>query len=351
MDWLEKKVKEASMKQLAACGVALIAVLFALGFNERYLRNYFAGPYSMPASELLAAADAETPPRYWVTLQPEAVFETGIEEITVRKKRGVERSRSVTGSYYVARFGERLLVVKAHESHGKNDVLTGELIASRGDVIENMLKDTKDAAGLRPRFLPLMLDTHDFQSSGTIGLWIAAIIATLAVLLGGFAAWRWRSPAGHASLKALSPQAQAATSAAIAADLQAPLGEARARKHGDYILTTTHLLKTKGLRFAAHDLQDLLWAYLQVTQNKVLYVIPTSKTYALKLSFSKVAVDITGSEAVCKEIIEHLARHTPWALFGYSDELSTAYSKRRAEVIGLVAERKAALASHAATSI
>src|SRR5262245_59274784 len=130
MSWLEQQVRQTKLLQMLLCFAAIAAVGAALFFNLRYFENLRAGPYTIPAAELSAARSADDLSRYWVNITPARLVDTGVDHISVRKRYGVETDRSVTGHFWVAAVGERLLFIETSGTARvlPNQTITGKLI-------------------------------------------------------------------------------------------------------------------------------------------------------------------------------------------------------------------------------
>jgi hypothetical protein len=321
-----------------AAGLVLALIGYSLAANSRYIRAFFNGPSAMSAEQLGAASDVDRLASPWVTLQADAVMATGLQQITVRKKHGVERSRSVSANYFVAKFGDRLLLVKAHDDTPGN-ALTGELKWMAGSAQAQLLQGLPAAeqAELRKRFYPLMLDTEDFKDGGYIGFTIAALLAAVALYFGRTGFVRWRNPATHPAMQAL---AKWGTPQIIGAKIESELQGPGALKLKGTTLTPNFLIKQSMFSVDVRRLDDLLWAYHKVTQQRLYYVIPAGKTHELKLNFADAEIAIRGKENLVLDALDQLAAARPWLVVGYSDPLAALWKKKRGEFKMIVAQRK-----------
>jgi hypothetical protein len=125
MNWLERQVRNTSVARLVAAVFVLAILTMWANSNSRYIRNFFNGPKTINATELININDVEQLATPWVRLTADSVVATGLQQITIRKKHGIEQGRSVSAIYYLAGFNDRLLLVRAHEYLDKT--LTGEL--------------------------------------------------------------------------------------------------------------------------------------------------------------------------------------------------------------------------------
>ena len=338
--WLVKQIKAQSVRRMAVAGLVItLLALFAFA-NLRYLQNYFAGPLALTPAQVAAVKDHDSMPRYWVKFTPEKFIDTDIEEITVRKKRGVERSRSVTGHYYAAVIGGRFMVVDAHDGAPSGEVSGGLKDIPpkvRASIEEQLKKDT--GLSFDQAFVPVMLDNGNFKSSGDVSLIIGGLLALAALGYAGFAALRFSKPEGHKAFARVAPSGVAELESA---KLENELSNDPKTKIGKWTLTKHYAVQQSLLSFDVQRLDALAWAYRVVTKKKLYYVIPLGKSHALTLKWSSTEVKMDAKEAKVDAALEHIATHAPWAFLGFSDELETAWKKRPAEVLAAVAERKKA---------
>ena len=337
MTWLEQQVRNASFRQLGACALAIAGVIGTLAFNQRYLTNAYEGVYDIPRAEVLAVGSNQDLPRYWVKLDVDRVVDTGVDA-TSRGRRG---RVSITGHYYIAQIGEKLLLIKAHsEQLGPQTLkLEGGLIAPNAEFLQQVANSPK-TKDLRDRFLPMMLDTEDFNENANILLVLSAIVSGLAVLWALFAGYRAASPDGHAALQQLlktSGETLAGASQSIEADVKARRGT---KMKAGVQLTSGHLIQSSALTFNVLPLADLLWTYPIVTTKKLYGFIPTGKTHSAAFNFAGKSLTLQGSEQQTTAAMQHVARMAPWTLIGHSGELEKAYKKQRRELIGFVQGRR-----------
>ena len=333
MTWLEQAVRTSRLKQLGVCGLIFAVIALAIAFNYRYLENVYRGPYDIPRVELLATPSATELPRYWVNLKTDKVLDTGIDQITIRKRKGFETGRSVTGHYYAGVVGDRLLLVKSHGEKIGTEPIKGGLVDVPSDLIDRL---SGQNAGIRKAFLPVMLDTGPFESDATWGLGAAASVAGVTLLFALFALFRYFNPNGHKALRQLekSGQSTSGASASIKADMDAR----RYLRLKDYRLTTQYAVK-QGLGLDVVPLRELVWAHPTVTQHKIYGIIPTGKSYGLTMTFKSKPITEKVAKGVPEAAMEHLARWSPWSFLGYSDQLADALKRRRKDVLAAVDER------------
>ena len=335
MNWMENKIRRASTMRIVLAVVVLVGVIGGLAANARYFKNYFKGAYAIPQSELFAAPSADALPRYWVKLNADEMIETGFQEITVRKKHGVERSRSVSATYYVAAIGDRYLLVKAHDDKPLT-ALEGYLKAPSGKVDQQFFNDP-DIAKIRGQFLPMMLDTENFKSDGQLGMGVAAIAALGALIFGGIALGRYRNPGAHPAMKKLAAWGNPED---VAAAIESELNSGNTLKMKGFTFTPNYLVREQAMHFDVESLEEVLWAYKHVLSKKMYYVIPAGKTISVKLNTLRHTTEVIGKEEDVDAVLNFFANYRPWVLVGYSDELEKMYKKKRGEFAALVKQRR-----------
>src|SRR5262249_48812246 len=154
----------------------------ALFLNQRYFENLRAGPYTIPVTELSAAQSADDLARYWVNIMPTRLLDTGVDHVSVRKRYGVETGRSVTGHFWVAAVGDRLLFIETSGATQvlPNQMLTGKLIDTPQNVSDHLMRGINLAT--KAKVLPMMLKTGDFAMPAYVGL-SGAALATAGALI------------------------------------------------------------------------------------------------------------------------------------------------------------------------
>lgn len=343
MTWLERQVRKAQLLQIAACLAVVLAVAGLAACFQRYYANYFAGPYDIPTGELTAATNADDLPRYWVRLTPQQVIDSGVDHITISKRRGRETGRSVTAHYWLAVVGDRLMVV----SSPNNPLTAGaplqgvlrQLDSGRRQHFSELLKPEH-----RARLLPFLLDVADFDvDTGQIGLVGAGFAVAGALGWAAFAGRRAISPRGHHALAALTRGSHDidAVSRAVEADVAAGqvvnLGKRR--------LTRDYIFKT-GLGFDIRPNSDLVWAYTITTNRKIYGIIPMGSSHQIALHYAREKLTEKIKAASAEVAMPAIARVSPWTFVGWATEIDEAWRKSRPELVDAVAQRRAVVLAH-----
>jgi hypothetical protein len=338
--WVLKSVRTRSARRVWAWGLAAAVLgLIAVG-QSRYIANFFGGPYSVGAAELDKVADVATAPRYFVSVSGSKVLDTGIQQIEVRKRDGVETGRSVAAGYYALVVGDRLLICKSHS--GSRGTFEGQLAAMPLE-LEQHLFSTSDMKSIRHRFYPFYLDDESFRVPGYWGLGGLAVFGLL-LLASGRPAWRYmRDPASHPLIARVQKWGDP-IGVAVAAERQ--VRSPRVKAGGGWALTDQFLVRSTFFTFDLLRLSDLLWAYKKVTKHSVNF-IPTGKTYEAILACYGGAATLPGNEKTVDRALTFAAERAPWAILGFSKELESAFTTDTAAFCAVVERRKADLAKAA----
>jgi hypothetical protein len=325
-------IRARSRRRVAAWGFVLACTVAFAVSQHRYISNFLGGPFAVGQVELDAIGDVSTSPRYFVHVTGSKAIETGIEQITTRKRAGVETSRSVSATYYVLTIGERLLVVKS--SAGTPLTAEGELTSMPAE-LQTHLFDTPNMQAIRPRFYPYYVDNADFRLPGYLAIGAALV---LAVLLAKYAwpAWRYRHDIStHPVVQRVASWGDP-VGLALEARREA---DAPRYKGGGWLVTEKYLIRSTVFTFDVLRLSDLLWAYKKVTKHSVNF-IPTGKTYAGVLACYGGTAEITGKEKKVDAVLTFAAERAPWAILGFSEELSKLFRQKPQEFGAAVEQRK-----------
>lgn len=327
-------IRRTSRNRLIAAALVLAGVVGLLAYNAPYLNEYFRGPAAIQAADLERAPSLAAQPRKWVRVEIGRLENIGLTEVTVRTKRGVERGRSVSATYYAGELDSRVLLVKVAGEAKPGKLLEGELKPIE-DRAAQALFTGPNAAALRAAFLPMELHVHDYRSDGHLVMLIAAAGFLGALLYAWFAWARFSSPESH-------PIARKAKLWGGFAAVSAALEDERhdAAKLGGWAIGKRFLVKKSALDVQVHNLDELLWAYCEVTKKKMYFVIPAGQTQALVLKWRGASVKIEGKEEPILEALQHIAGHQPWVVFGWNDEVKKLYERQVANFASQVAKSR-----------
>jgi hypothetical protein len=326
-------IRRSNRKLLLWC-VAVAVLLLGLGaLNRRYFYNFFAGPAAIDRQTLLATTDPDMLPRYWVTVTGDEVADTGFQQVSRNTKTNDER---VTNAYMALLLDKRVLMVKAPDDASVTEY-TGYLEPLPSDVRTQIIGDAeRTAPTLRGAFLPYMLNTDSFRTSGYIALGLGIPLFGLCVFGLIRAIRRSNDPFAHPIMRALS---RFGPPDYVASQLDAELS-AEHPKLDKLHLTPSWLVQATSTSLAAMRIEDIVWAYKQVTQHRTNGV-PTGKTYTAQLwDRYGVCITVAGKEAFVNQVLEAAAQRAPWLLAGFSPELEKTWKSNRAAVLATVDQRR-----------
>ncbi len=331
-NWILQAARRQSGKQLALALVVLAIVVMLLLSNKDYIREYFRGPHTITANDLLNPSSSKT--QGWVTLKADKIHPTGIQEITVRKKRGVERGRSVSAVYFVAEVGNQFVLVKGDE--GQTAALQGTFEPMKSDLAAQVFKEPQMQA-MRSQFYPLVMNTHDYDNEASTWLPVGGVVALGALIWGLIGFKHYRNPETHPGVK---PFVEAGTLKAAGASIQRSVTGKNTFKLGKSLIAPEYVITQGWTKLDIKPMEQLLWAFKQVTQQKLYYIIPAGKTYAASLNFEKGSLLLKGKQDKVDEVLEYVAARAPWAAFGHDEDIAQVYKKQRASLVDYVKRRK-----------
>ena len=335
--WVHQMIRTTCRRRVLAWGLILCgAVLFAAA-QHRYVRNFVMGPFEVGQPYLDSVTDVTTAPRYFVKVTGSRALDTGVQQVTIHKRGGVETSRSVSAAYFALVVGDRLLVVKS--AAGAPTTAEGELVRMPGD-LRRQLFGRPGVAAIESRFYPYFVDDGAFRLPGYIAIGAALVLGFL-FWRYGLPAWRYlHAPSSHPLVKRVASWGDPL---GIALDAKRE-SESPRHKGGGWLVTDKYLIQRTVFRFDLLRHADLLWAYKRVTKHSVNF-IPTGKSYAAVLACYGGAAEVRGREKKVDAVLAFAAERAPWAVFGFSDDLSKMFKKKPQDFCLAVEERKREWAS------
>jgi len=331
--WILENIGARSRRRVVAWAVAAACVGTLAASQSRYLSNFFGGPYELGSADLETITDVSHAPRYFATVTGVDALETGLQEITVTEQNGHETDRRVSAEYYALVVDDRFLVFKSHS--GSRTTVEGELRPMPLDMQSELFKPAEIAA-VRHRFYPFYLDDESFRFAGYWGLGGLALFGVLLLTLGRREWTRMKDPASHP----LAQRVQAwgdPLGTAVAAQRQSRSPKVKGR--GGWVLTNDFLMRSTFFTFDILRVGDLLWAYKKVTKHSVNF-IPTGKTYEAVLVCDGGSATVPANEKTVDRILTAAAERTPWAIFGFSKEIESAFKTDIQGFRAVVEERR-----------
>jgi len=336
--WLVRMVRNRAGRQLAAWALVLGVMGLVAWGQGWYLRDFVTGPHPMDEAALAAVASPEMAPHRYARVSGSQAIDLGLQQITVRTRNGVEVGREVSAEYYALALESRLLLVKS--ASGQPTTVEGELRALTSELESNLWAD-EEVRSVRDRFLPYYLDAAEsFRFGGWVALGAAAVVLAIFAWKGR-PAWRhWRQPEAHPVVARVRGWGDP-----IGLDVEIERDQSRPlfKSASGWRVGSHYLVQSSFFGFDVLRLEDLLWGYKKVTQHRVNF-IPTGKTYAALLRCYGGDAEVTGKEKDADRVLEHAARRTPWAVFGWTADLDKAFAKDAAGFAAAIEQRRRELA-------
>ena len=331
--WILRMVRSRCVRRVTAWTITLACVALFAFAQRRYIQNFLMGPYDLGPADLDAIHDLSETPRYFVRVTGSKALDTGIQQITVRKRGGVETSRSMSAAYYALVVGARLLVCKS--GTGSATTFVGELAPMPAD-LRGKLLDTPRMQAIRDRFYPYYLDDESFRFPGYVAI-AALLVFGFLLVKQGLPAWRHlQDPASHPVMQRVEKWGDP-IGVAVGAEREA--GAPRYISGNGWTIADEFLIQSTFFTFGLLRLSDLLWAYKKVTKHSVNF-IPTGKTYEAVLVCYGGAATFKGGEKLVDEILGFAVGRTPWAIPGFSKELEQLFNKNSSVFCAAVEQRK-----------
>ncbi len=332
--WILQMCRAKYRSQVIAWGLtAALGIAIAFG-NTRYIGNFLRGPFDAGAAELAQIGDAATAPHYFVKVAGSKATDMGLQEVSVETENGVEKSRTVTSTFYMLQVGNKLLVVKSKGAVTRE--AEGVLTPISADLDQNLFGGPEMAA-VRSHFFPYYLDAASSFRAG--GYWGIGIGLVLLALLAWKARPAWhglQEPGSHPlAIRIGKWGSPVDTSAAIEREWRAPGN----KRMGRWTITPRYLIQSALFRFNVLRFEDLLWAYKKVTKHSVNF-IPTGKTYQAIVHAYGGSAELAGSQKNVDEMLQEAARRAPWAIVGFSAEIQQAFLKKNRDFCTAVEERR-----------
>jgi len=336
-DFISGQIRRTSRNLflLGAAVLTILGLLLAAGWRDTY--NFVFGPFSVQGSDLAAISNPNFPQQYFLKVQGEKSFATGMQEVDAANH------NKVRAEIVALVVNKRLLLVKT-PANNQQMQFTGTLAAVPAEIFNGVVRpfqqkypEQKDA------FLPFMLDATGFRKGDN--LLVAAFGAGLGVLglvLIGIPARRRMQPKNHPLLAQLGKYGGLQdVRMRIDSEMRS---EGGGEKFGTMQITTNWLINAAAYKTNVMATRDVAWAYPKVTKH-YHNGIPTGKTYSAIIRDSKgQSLEISGKKDSVPKLLESLQRRMPWVLVGFSKELEALWLKEKPKFLQLIEQRRAGLA-------
>jgi hypothetical protein len=320
---------------LGLCFIGAIATICWL--NTRNLYNFFKGPFPISGAEVASLQNPNGLRQFYVTVQGERTFTTGIEE-----KETVEFFTS-HHPFLLTKIGDKFLLVKSPEHQKSATIFKGGLVTVSSEVqnrvVGPIVAKNPELSGL---ILPVMLDGtyFDWATYLALGMAVVVFIAAGALVISGS---RILADAGaHPIWKTLSKEGVAQQ---LGGQLDAEMrSEGGGQEFGAGRLTSNWLVAATTYSTHAVRLTDVAWAYQRIVKHYQGF-IPTGKSISVKV-FARDgrSFEIPQKKDSGTRLLETLKLKTPWIAMGFTPALEKLWKTKRAEFISSVDQRKNALA-------
>jgi len=337
-DFISRQIRRTNRNLLISGTVILVflgAILFAC-WRDTY--NFVFGPFPTPTSELVMIGNPDIPKRYFLKVQGDESFTTGMQEVDANNH------DKIRAEIIALAVSDRLLLVKAPSAQEQVQ-FTGTLAAIPAEVSNGVVHqwDTKhpDKKGV---FLPFMLDATGFRGKSDNLLAAAGglLFAIFGVALVGIPLRRLIQPDKHPLLIHL---AKFGNLQEIRMRIDSELrSEGGGEKFGSMQITTNWLVSAMSYKTSVMATKDVVWAYPKVTKHYT-NGIPTGTSYSAIIRDSKgQSLEISGKKDSVPKLLESLQRRMPWVLLGFNKELDTMWLKQKPKFFQLMEQRRAKLA-------
>jgi hypothetical protein len=332
-DFISRQIRRTNRNLLLMGGAILLilGLLTAAGWRDTY--NFVFGPFPMQGSELVSISNPNLPKHYFLKVNGEESFATGMREVDAGNR---DKVRAEIVALVVEK---RLLLVKTPLD--KQQVqFTGTLTAVPTEIFNGVVHDWDvKHPDMKGAFLPFMLDATGFRSGDN--LWVAgagAGFGILGLVLIGIAMRRQLQPESHPLVVQLAKYGGLQdVRMRIDAEVR---GEGGGEKFGAMQITTNWLIHAAAYKTNVMATKDVIWAYPKVTKH-YHSGIPTGKSYSAIIRDSKgQSVEISGKKDSVPKLLESLQRRMPWVVLGFSKELEALWLKEKPKFIQLVEQRR-----------
>ncbi len=330
--WIFNMVKTRYTRRIFAWAIILTISILIAASQQRYIRNFIQGPYKIGAADLDTIGDVNKAPRYFVTVNGSKSFATNIQETTTNTVNGIETSTSVS-DFYLLLIGDKYLVCKSKS--GPSTTCKGELTPISAE-LDGLLFNTDEMNSIRGSFYPFYVNDSSFRESGYCAIFYLLLLAAILV-------WQTRPILRFLKDPASNPVINRMQSwdnpDSIAADAQRELRSPRHKGKKGWRITDHFIIRASLFSFDMVRFSDLVWAYKKITKNS-WNLIPVGKTYEVVFICKNGAVILECRKKQVDAILEFTQQHSPWAVFGFSNELYDYFIRDKEGFVSEVEQKK-----------
>ncbi len=329
--------------------ILLAGVLWVAASGFSTFVEMVRGPQVMQAADLTNfQATPDSMARTYVTLKGVKLIDTGATEISVRKKRGVERGRSETAHYYAMPVGSTsfLMVRGTMEEHGGSEI-TGWLKSPERAVDQSTLNQLNAGPADKRMISGMLLDETDTKEFEWI-LALACLVGFALAVWNLSKVWRRTQQIHHypvmRSLGDGSEQQAMQALSLVNEDLDIADSSLSKSVHTGQ----RYALQQQRYKVDLLDMQEAAWIYKKVVNKKIYYVIPAGTSNSVQvhtLSEQSQEWHFGGKADLAEQFLIKLAQASPWAVIGYDVQIKKVWDKGRKNFIAQVLARKQELAN------
>lgn len=331
--WIERQARKKARNVIILCLIVFVVTGFLLYLNADYWRAFFHGPPRGNAEALSRDAAAATVyqslPDPYLTISGEAIEDTGYYFTKS------EVLKTTTTKYYLLKTQNKVLLVEDSKKNPPGTTVSGSLGGLSEELKYNLFPNGTDPDLVNQTY-PLVLNT-DYKADGWAAIcWVAIINVPLAYFAYVFASRLF----GWKEFKLVTKIKEWGDSSLVSAEVENQYTNQAVLKGKNWVITPDYVVQNALFLFNIHRLDDLVWAYKQVTKNRVNF-IPIGKDYDVHLEFIKGSVKLSGKEKMVDQAVDTLSQNHPWIFSGYHEGLQELLAKSRQDVIDEVNTRKA----------
>lgn len=336
-DFISRQIKRTNRNILLAGAVLLGIIGSVIGVEWREVYNHVFGPFPAQAADLMAISNPDAPKRFYLKVQGQESFETGMKIVDADNK------SNVRAQIVAIAIGKRLLLVKTAKDKGQLQ-FAGGLAAVPPEVESGVIRAAEAKyPQLKGAFLPYMLDEYGFWDQDAVIAAVAAVVFLgIGIILVGMSVFRQSRPDKHPLLAKLQQYG-------LVHDVRMQIdsemrSEGGGERFGQLHMTSNWVVQAAAYRTHVMQVKDVLWAYPKIVKH-YHSGIPTGKTYSAILRDAKgQSMEISGKKNSVPQFLQTVQRRMPWVMIGFSKELDALWTKQKPQFLQLMEERKAKLA-------
>lgn len=243
--------------------------------------------------------------------------------------------------YFMTRVGDQWMLVMS-KSPGAGRDLVGSVYGVPKDVQADLIPAIeRQNPQMRGKFLPVLFNAEvAFNVSGYVGLGLLVPLGLLAIFNVVRGLIRVTSLDGrrHPLVRGLRPFGDPM---AAAAEIDGEVAGRPAIALGPATVTGSWILWPTRFRLIALRVEDIVWAYHQVTSGRHTAMLFTRDGKIRPIWLKKDGVD---------KLLRTVAERVPWAFSGFDTQRLKTWSKRPHEIITMADERQKLLVPAARSS-